>query len=262
MKNRTKDQKSFDEIIERQINTGLHEHQRSRISLFFSSFSAGMEVGFSVLFMAVLYTLFNEEISASSMHVIISLAYSIGFIFVIIGRSELFTEHTVLAVLPVIAKRATVNSLLKIWGIIYVGNIIGGMIFSFIITGVGPKLHLIKEESFSSLAHHLLDYEWSTIFVSAILAGWLMGMLSWLTTSAQDTLSRIVLILLVTFAIGLGGFHHCIVGSVEVFSGFITSSDITFGDYTKFQSAATLGNIIGGCVFVAVMKYTHTFTND
>lgn len=249
--------KSFHEILNGQISTGLKEHQRNPISLFLSALTAGMEVGFSILFMAVLYTLFNGEISASSLHVILSASYSVGFIFVIIGKSELFTEHTVLSVLPVLNRQASILSLLKIWGIIYVGNLIGGWIFSLIITSVSTQLHLVSEDAFGSLATHLVHYDWSVILMSAILAGWLMGMLSWLVTSAQETISRLFIIFLVTFCIGLGGFHHCIVGSVEVFSGFLTSAEISMPEYLKFQSAATLGNIIGGCVFVAVLKFSH-----
>ena len=253
----TPNQKSFHDILNRQISTGLKEHQRDPISLFLSALTAGMEVGFSVLFMAVLYTLFHGEISASSLHVLLSASYSVGFIFVIIGRSELFTEHTVLSVLPVLGKKANVVSLLKIWGIIYLGNIIGGWIFSVIITSVSSKLHLVNEDAFGKLAKHLVHYDWSVILLSAILAGWLMGMLSWLVTSAQETISRLFIIFLVTFCIGLGGFHHCIVGSVEVFSGLLTSKEISLMEYFNFQSAATLGNIIGGCIFVAVLKFSH-----
>ena len=103
----------------------------------------------------------------------------------------------------------------------------------------------------------MTDYSWQTIFLGGILAGWLMGLLGWLVTSSQETISRILVVMLVTTTIGLGNLHHCIVGSIEVFAGMIASDEITITDYLRFQSAATVGNIAGGVVFVALLKFSH-----
>jgi formate/nitrite transporter FocA (FNT family) len=84
-----------------------------------------------------------------------------------------------------------------------------------------------------------------------------MGLLSWLVTSSQDTLSRIVIITLITSVIGIGGLHHSIVGSIEVFTACLTSIEITWVNYLHVQTWATLGNIIGGVVFVAFVKFSH-----
>ncbi len=97
---------------------------------------------------------------------------------------------------------------------------------------------------------------------SAVLAGWLMGLLSWLVTSATETTSRILIVALITSLIGLGGLHHSIVGSIEVFVGFLTSDTIGFTDYLYFQSLTTIGNAIGGVFFVAIIKYSHTVRSN
>jgi formate/nitrite transporter FocA (FNT family) len=84
-----------------------------------------------------------------------------------------------------------------------------------------------------------------------------MGLLGWMVTSSQETIGRIVVIMLITTVIGIGNMHHCIVGSIEVFSGLLVSSEVRIGDYLHFQGWATLGNAIGGVVFVALVKYSH-----
>ena len=93
------------------------------------------------------------------------------------------------------------------------------------------------------------------IFVSAIVAGWLMGLLSWLLASSRDTISRIVMIYMITAVMSFTGLHHSIIGSVEVFSGMLSSPDISVWDYLSFQSTALMGNAFGGAIFVALLKY-------
>lgn len=249
--------KEVKQILEEQIDTSLKEFNRSNSGLFMSSVTAGLEVGFSVLFMGTIFTLFNGEVSESSMKLYLALCYPIGFIFVIIGRSELFTEHTALAILPVLNKSVKFIDLLLLWGLVYSGNLVGGYLFAGLISKIGPAVGFIDISTFHHLAEELIKYEWDTIFASAILAGWMMGLLGWLVTSSQETISRIFVIILVTSIIGVAGLHHCIVGSIEVFSGFITSPEIHLSEYLHFQLWATLGNIIGGTLFVAILKYSN-----
>ncbi|MEQ9423758.1 MAG: formate/nitrite transporter family protein [Cyclobacteriaceae bacterium] len=262
-KNKTKkDQpKTVDEILEEQIAASLHEHKRSNVALLISAFGGGMEVGFSIFLMGTITTLFYSSLSSEALHVILSFCYSVGFIFVIIGRSELFTEHTALAVLPVLNRSVTVGSLFILWGIVYLGNLLGGYVFGIIITELGDKLEIIDHNSFIYLGKKMTGHSWSTILFSGMMAGWLMGLLGWLVTSSQETISRIIVVILVTTTIGFGGLHHCIVGSIEVFASLLTDGGATFNEYLKFQSASTLGNIVGGVVFVALLKFSHIRIN-
>ena len=206
-----------------------------------SSFTAGLEVGFSVLLMGTVYTLFHGSMEASQMKAMLALCYPIGFIFVIIGRSELFTEHTALALLPVLNRSVRISELLILWSIVYLGNLLGGYVFGALIAKIGPGIGFIYPKAFAHLAEELIHYEWDLILMSATLAGWMMGLLGWLVTSSQETVSRILVIILVTTIIGMAGLHHCIVGSIEVFSGFITSDHISWSDYLHFQLLGNFG---------------------
>jgi formate/nitrite transporter FocA (FNT family) len=247
------------DIMKEQIEAGLKEHRRSNIGLFISSLSAGLEVGFSILAIGIIYTLFKAEVSHGKLYLMMAMVYPIGYIFVIIGRSELFTEHTTLATIPVLNREATIKSLINLWIIIYLGNLLGGYIFGSIILQFNEGKHLISPDFFYFVSEKMISYSSIEILVSSIIAGWLMGTLSWLLSSAQDTFSRVVMIFIVTFIVSIAGLHHCIVGSIEVFMAFFSKANkITWVDFLKFQGITTLGNIIGGVVMVALVKYAHS----
>ena len=247
------------DIMKEQIEAGLKEHRRSNLGLFLSSFSAGLEVGFSILAIGVIYTLFKGQVSDGKMYLMMALVYPIGYIFVIIGRSELFTEHTVLATIPVLNGQATYKSLFSLWVIIYVGNLIGGYLFGIIVLQFNAGTHIISLDFFHFVSQKMIAYSSINILVSSIMAGWLMGTLSWLLSSAQDTLSRVAMIFFVTFIISIAGLHHCIVGSIGIFMAYFANANNISGiEFFKFQGLATLGNIIGGVVLVALVKYAHS----
>ena len=82
-----------------------------------------------------------------------------------------------------------------------------------------------------------------------------MGLLSWLVAASKDTLSRILIIYIITAVLAFTGLHHSIVGNVEVFSGLISSPKIILVEYLSFISLALLGNALGGAFFVALLKY-------
>lgn len=247
--------KSMERIVKEQIEESMEEYRRSNKALFLSALTAGLDLGFSLLVIGVLYTMFNDQLSMEVMQVVLALAYPIGFIFVILGRSALFTEHTTLAVLPVLSGRESLKDLSRIWGIIYLGNLIGGYIIGAAIAYIGPRLGLVTYDALEDIAKHLIDYSAPLILVSAILAGWLMGLVSWLATSSKETIARIFVVVIVTAVIGLGGLHHSIVGSTEAFAGLLSSDEISLSDYFVTQLWSTIGNIIGGVFFVSILKY-------
>lgn len=249
--------KSYREILEQQIKEELTQLMRPSSGLLISGLSAGLDVGFSLLLMAVVLTLFQGVFAPAVVEILVANMYSVGFIIVILGRSELFTEHTTLAFLPVLNGRATVGALARLWGLIYISNIFGGMLFALIVTTIGPALGVIEPWAFGEIGRSLIEHEWWVILVSAILAGWMMGLVSWLVTASRDTISQIVLVWLITTAIGLAHLHHSIVGTVEVLAALFAGQGVTWLDYGYFALWATLGNAIGGLVFVALIKYGH-----
>ncbi len=254
--------KAISQILHEQIDTSLHEHRRSRFSLLLSSFAAGLEVGFSFLLMASAYTVFAEHNSSQFIRTLMAICYPLGFIFVIIGRSELFTEHTTLAIFPVLNKNESIRNLFILWGIVYAGNILGGCLFSYLSVFLGNELGVINADAFYELAFRMVNYSGYVILVSGIFAGWLMGLLAWLIASVSETISRIFMIILVTTVIGFLGLHHSIVGNVEIFAGYLASDKISFSTYVSTVLWATIGNLLGGVIFVALLKFSHVKNSE
>jgi formate/nitrite transporter FocA (FNT family) len=184
-------------------------------------------------------------------------AYAIGFVFVILGRSELFTEHTTLAVLPVLDGQGSVRQLGRLWGLVYAGNIVGGAVFAGLIVVVAPALGIVESPAFVELAKKLTAHEWPVILAAGGLAGWLMGLLSWLVAGAQDSVARFLFVWVVAGAIGFAHLPHSIAGTVEVLMAVFASPEMGLVAFARFLIPATLGNIVGGSVFVALLKYGH-----
>ena len=243
------------EILNDQLEEGKKVYDYSARSIVLCSFTAGLEIGFSFLLMCTVYTFFNGKIAEDSIFKLMTFVYPAGFILIILGRSLLFTEQTSLLSLPVLNKKQSVSNLLKLWGLVIIGNLVGGWLMSALLIWIGPALGIFNLLAVEKIASHVASFSPQVILVSAILAGWLMGLLSWLLSSAQDTVSRILLIIMITGIMAFTSLHHSIVGNVEVFAGLLSSPKISISDYLTFESVALLGNAIGGVVFVALLKY-------
>ncbi len=256
MSNESDRPKSDREILQEQMDASLHEYERDNRSLLLSSIAAGLEIGFSFFLMVALYTHFHSLAGEQLLHFIVTLSYPIGFVLVIIGRADLFTEHTTLAILPVLDGKQHWLDLGRIWSVIYVGNMAGAMAFSLIFVRFVAQSDQFDAAAFDYYSARLTGDSNSGLFLGAIFAGWLMGLLGWVVASSTDTIGRIVVITVVTFVIGFGGLAHCIAGAVAIFCAwFGADTGIGMVEVVRFLGLATLGNTIGGSVFVGLLKY-------
>ncbi|ERL54306.1 Formate/nitrite transporter family [Psychrobacter aquaticus CMS 56] len=246
--------KSYASILVEQVMDAKETFERSLGSLFTSAFTAGLEIGISFFMILSAFALLSGVLPSHYALVLASLLYPIGFIVVVIGQSLLFTEQTSLLSLPVLNGIEPLTKLLRLWGIVIAGNIVGGCLFAALMVGLGLNMQLFSASDIDAYAEHILGFRWWVIFGSAILAGWMMGMTAWLVTSARDTLSRIVLVSLITGSIGFLGLHHSIVGNIEIFSALLYGNTVSFWRYLLFLAVVLIGNTIGGVVFVAVLK--------
>lgn len=222
-----------------------------------SSFSGGMDLGFGPFLMAVTATLMHGVLARAVVEISLAFAYTAGFLFVVLGRSALFTEQTTSAVLPVLSRRARAPQLFRLWGLVLVGNLVGSAIIATFIALLGPALGVIDSEVLGQIAGKLLNHAWSIILFSAVAAGWLMGLLAWLGVASRDTASQIIVVVVTTFVIGIANLHHSIAGSIEILMAVIAGVGPTLADYLAFAPLAIIGNAIGGAVFVALLKSGH-----
>ena len=136
--------KSHGEILKQQIVEGQETYDRTPQSILLSSITAGLEIGFSYLLLCSVFYFFSDSLQEESLFKIMAFVYPIGFIMVILGQSILFTEQTSLLTLPVLNNKRSIKSLLKIWGTVIAGNLLGGYIIAFILIWIGPKLNLFE----------------------------------------------------------------------------------------------------------------------
>lgn len=250
-------QKRSGEILASEISQGLQELKREAGGLFFSGLSAGLDIGFSLFLMGVMLTAVQGQLPDGVIRILVANMYSVGFIFVVLGRSELFTEHTALAVFPVLSGEAGVGALSRLWVLVYFANLVGAAASAALSVVIGPALNVIDPRVFGEIAVGLVDHPVWVILLSGIMAGWLMGLLSWLLSASRETISQILIVWLITTAIGFGQLHHSIAGTVEVLAGVFANQGVGFGEFGHFLLWATVGNALGGVIFVAVIKYSH-----
>lgn len=244
-----------DDILLKQLCEGLDTYHKNKRSTFLSSMMAGLEIGFSYFLVALVFSQFTEIIGERFIPFVAAFVYPLGFILVVLGKSMLFTEQTSLLSLPVISGRKTLVDLVSLWGIVILGNLVGGYIISIFIVWIGPALNVISLSGIARLAEHVSHYSLGTVLGSSVLAGWLMALLSWIVTSTQSVSGKILVIYIITFIISLAGLHHSIVGNIEVFTGLIASNTVSVSEYIFFLVTALTGNAFGGVFFVAILKY-------
>lgn len=249
--------KPYSVILEEAIEEGVREINRSNLKLLISAISAGLDLGFSVLLMSAFLSVAANQVPFLVETIGVNLLYAVGFVFVVVGRSELFTEHTTLTILPVIDQKANIKSLLRVWFIILGGNLFGALIFAYITSKIGTAHGIVNDEIVSHVYHNLLEKSNLLMFSSAILAGWLMGLLTWLVHASKETLSDIIIVIMITFSIGFLQLHHSIAGAVEVFLAMFAGGGILFSQLTNFLFWVILGNTVGGVLFVGILKYSH-----
>jgi formate/nitrite transporter FocA (FNT family) len=245
-----------DDALHHAIEEGLEQLERPTLSLLLSAIAAGLIVGFSAMAVAVVLTAMGQlEASPIVSRIATAFVYPLGFIVCVLSGAQLFTEHTATALYPVLDGKAKITNLIRLWSIIIVGNLIGAVACAALHNSAAEVVH--AKEGYIEIGHHLTQFSSSALFVSAVMAGWLMALGAWLVGSSPRTIAQIAVIYIVTFLIGMGGLHHSIAGSVEMFTALFISSEFTAPMAARFISIALIGNLVGGSCFVALLNYAH-----
>lgn len=245
-----------DDILEKAIDEGLEQLQRPFFSLLLSACAAGLILSFSAMSVAILegkaallaYGPLSARLAAA-------LVYPLGFVLCIMSGSQLFTEHTATAVYPILDRREKVPKLLRLWVTVIVGNLSGALVGAALLMAADGVIQ--GRSGYLAIGRQLVGIDAGSLIVSALLAGWLMALGAWLVLATPPTLSQMVSIYIVTFVIGLGGLHHSIAGSVEIFTAYLFSDHLTLAQVGRFIGLAIFGNLIGGSIFVALLNYGH-----
>jgi formate/nitrite transporter FocA (FNT family) len=236
---------------------GERELRRSPAALAWSGLAAGLSMGFSLIGPGLLHAYLP---AAPWRPLIDNLGYSLGFVIVILGRQQLFTENTLTVILPLLAHPnwPTVSRIARLWGIVLVANLLGALIFATIVahTTLFPAPIL---SSFTEIAQHSLRGGFGLTILRGIFAGWLIALMVWLLPAVQA--SKLHIIILLTYIVSLGGFAHIIAGSVDVLFLVNIGTVSWVGYLFGFMLPTLIGNIIGGISLVAALNYAQVATN-
>ncbi|MEZ5874570.1 MAG: formate/nitrite transporter family protein [Hyphomicrobiales bacterium] len=230
---------------------GDAELARGFAALWWSALAAGLSIGFSVLSQALLEATLKGVPGSS---VIADLGYCVGFLIVILARQQLFTENTLTAVLPIMVRKdwSGIWDVLRLWGIVLGGNIVGCFLFAAFLAyagALGPE----TTEAVKHIGRDLMANTPMQMFTKGIIAGWLIAALVWMLPSAEST--EIFIITLITYIIALGDFTHIIAGSVEAIYMWLIGEESFLSITGGFFLPTLLGNVAGGTVLFALVSY-------
>ncbi len=230
---------------------GEAELSRRPGAVFWSGLAAGLSMGFSFLAMALIQ---SELPEGPARHLIGSVGYSLGFVIVVLGRQQLFTESTLTAVLPLLVKRdrGTWLSLLRFWAVVLAANLFGTLIFAGLLAINGLFDDNVRT-ALQEIGRQAVSGPFWPTAIKSIFAGWLIALMIWLLPSARS--ARLLVIMLLTYVVALGGFSHVIAGSVEAFYAVFAGQASVYDYLTGFFAPTILGNTIGGVALVALLNH-------
>ncbi|WP_439880125.1 formate/nitrite transporter family protein [Pontibacter sp. MBLB2868] len=230
------------------------ELERATEALFWSGLAAGLSMGFSLISEGMLEAyLPDTEWSL----LVSSFGYSIGFLIVILGKQQLFTENTLTPILPLLHRKdaETFWNVLRMWGIVLFANLLGALVVALVIantTAFDP--HVLLE--FEKIGHKAMEPGFGTILLRGIFAGWLIALMVWLLPYAET--ARVWVIIIITYVVGIGHFSHIIAGAVETFTLAAMQQVSWWEVIFSYCVPALIGNILGGVILVAAINHAQT----
>lgn len=237
------------EVVRRQ---GEEELGRPVGSLFWSGAAAGVTIMASVIAEAALLRKLPADMPGRP--IIGDFGYTVGFLIVILGRMQLFTEQTIVTVLPNMAEPAwaKLTKTARLWAIVFVANLLGTASAAWI----NLHLHLVGSDLMASMlkvSGELAAKTPTEILAQAVPAGFIMASLAWIRAGATDGEFWIVLAL--TSFIALGDFAHVVAGSAETFLLLFDGQIGVTQAFAGILLPALIGNVIGGTGLFALLAH-------
>ena len=255
-------------VYEAVFQEGEQELKRPVSALVWDGLAAGLSMGFSFLGAGLIRAFLPD---AQWAPLLASFGYTLGFLIVILGRQQLFTENTLTVMLPLMRRHDahTLGQVLRLWGVAFAANVVGAMIFAANIVGaivfaaVLAHTDVVQPHVFESLRHTALDAmpgSFGIAFVRGIFAGWMIALVVWLLPFAES--ARVGVIVILTYIVGLARLTHVIVTAVDgSFSAFV--GDATWSAFLAHGLVpALLGNILGGVSLVAALNHAQVIAGE
>jgi formate/nitrite transporter FocA (FNT family) len=236
---------------------GQQELERSSSGLAWSGLAAGLSMGFSFIGESVLRAALPD---APWRPLIAKFGYSFGFVLVVLGRQQLFTENTLTPILPLMHNRdfATFRNVLRLWTVVLVANLAGALVIAWVLGNTGA-LHPPVQNAMAGIGREAAGVSFGLALLRGIFAGWLLAIMVWVLPAAES--ARVWVIVGITWLIGVGGFTHSIAGSIEVLF-LVTTGAIPWQQYAfGYLVPVLIGNILGGVSLVAAINHAQVVSS-
>jgi formate/nitrite transporter FocA (FNT family) len=230
---------------------GDEELRRDGLALFTSAIAAGLTMGFSLIVPGVLRAHLPQ---ASWSDLVVSIGYATGFLIVVLGRQQLFTENTLTPILPLLHDRTwkTLRRVLRLWGIVLAGNVVATLVIAAVLAHSGAFKPEVQA-AFGEISAHAIASPFSTTLIKAVFAGWLIALMVWMLPATGSAAPFVIILL--TWLVSMCSLAHIVAGSVDTFYLVLTGA-ASMGDYLwRFFVPTLLGNVFGGTALVAVLNY-------
>jgi formate/nitrite transporter FocA (FNT family) len=229
---------------------GEADLERSPAGLAWSALAAGLSMTLSLVAMGAL----SANLPQSSWRpLIVDLGYPIGYLIVILGRQQLFTENTLTPLLPILSHPTPgrIGRVGVIWAVVLTFNVIGALAGAALLAFSHP-MNVEAEGPMAQFGVQLMHQGPLALFAQAIFAGWLIAIMVWLLPMAEGSGPFVIVVL--TYVVGIAGFAHIVAGSVEVFYASWVGR-LPWSAYPAFFFPTLLGNIVGGVAFVTLIGF-------
>lgn len=236
------------EVVRR---AGEQELARPAGALVASALVAGLAIGFSVLGESLLIAHLPD---AAWQPLVSSVGYSLGFVIVIVGQMQLFTENTITVVCPALVRpcRSVFFGVARLWSLVLGANLVGASLFGaalYLTRSMQPEIWAAVLE----LSRDATGYGWWETCLRGVGAGWLIAALVWIMSTADR--AQMMLIVVITYVIALAGFSHVVAGGVEAATLVAAGETGPRGALLGFVLPALIGNILGGTVLFTLLTW-------
>lgn len=230
---------------------GEEELRRPALSLFWSGLAAGVAISVSLVTEAALHAALPDM---PWRELVVGLGYPVGFLVVILGRMQLFTESTITAMLPLVTRpsRWALTRTLRLWGIVLGANLLGTMIAALALASGAMGSDAIREAAIA-ISLGITELSAGRTFVNAIPAGLMIAILAWALPNARD--QSVLVIVIFTYVLTIAGFSHSIVGSDEAFLLMFAGRAGIWQTIAELIAPAVLGNLVGGAGVFALLAH-------
>ncbi len=230
---------------------GESELERRWWAILLSGLAAGLSIGLSLFVQGEFHAFIADE---ALRKLVAPLGYTVGFLVVVLGRQQLFTENTLAPILPLLHHRdaRTFLSVLRLWGLVLASNIAGTWAVGFALAHY-RSFEARVWDAFVEIGQRTLEGTFGATFLRAVFAGWLIALMMWLLPAAKGSRPHIIIIM--TYIIALGEFSHIVAGSVDC-AFMVEIGRASPADYVSiFFIPTLLGNVVGGTTLVALLNY-------